>query len=78
MLVGLLLCGIVVGGLAAATSLIAGFSLWAAFGFYILGGIVGLSASSLALLIHHRRRTPDLPAISPAAAAEREPYSTRG
>lgn len=78
MLVGLLLCGIVVGALAAATSLIAGFSLLAAFGFYILGGIVGLSASSLALLIHHRRRTSELPAISPASAPEAEPYSTRG
>ena len=56
MLFGLLLCGIVVGAITAATSLLAGYSLWAAFGFYVLGGVTGILAGSLGLLLRRRYR----------------------
>jgi hypothetical protein len=71
MLLGLLLCGILVGALAAVASLVAGFPLWAAFGFYALGGVVGICASGLLLWAHRRHRVVKpmgVPRHRPAAA----------
>jgi hypothetical protein len=46
MIVGHLVSGVGLGLLAAIASLIMGFSLLAALGFYVLGGNVGLALSA--------------------------------
>ena len=60
MLVRHLLCGIVIGLLAAIAGLLAGFSVGAAVGFYVLGGNVGLGVSALGALSHRPYRTRKL------------------
>ena len=76
MLLVLLLCGILVGALAAVASLVGGFSLWAAFGFYVLGGVVGICASGLLLWARQRHRVlrrlgSGRAAVAPKGAAPR-------
>ena len=76
MLLGLLLCGILVGAFAAVVSLIEGFSLWAAFGFYVLGGVLGISGGGLLLWARWRHRAkplraPRRPAAAPKGASPR-------
>ena len=58
MLVRHLICGVVIGLLAAIAGLLAGFSVWAVLGFYVLGANLGLGASALGALSHrpHRAR----------------------
>ena len=73
MLLGLLLCGILAGVLAAGASLVAGFSLWAAFGFYVLGGVLGICAGGLAILLRRRHRS-----AKPAAPPQQSPAEPKG
>lgn len=56
MLVGHLLCGLVLGILVAATSLVAGYPLWAVLGFYVISVNLGLFGSLLLRSAGERRR----------------------
>ena len=78
MLLGLLLCAILAGLVAAGVSLVAGFSLWSAFGFYILGGIVGLCASGLAMSARRRRPVAKPSGVRHRSSAEAKGASPRG
>lgn len=46
MLMRHLLCGVVIGALAALASTLAGFLAWATVGFLVLGSNLGLGASA--------------------------------
>lgn len=63
MVVGHLMSGVVLGLLAAAASLIMGCSLLAAFGFYVLGGNVGLALSVAVQLVRAQRMGPPRPSL---------------
>ena len=54
MLVRHLFCGILLGLLAAVASVLAGYSLWATAGLYVLGANVGLCASAMGALLGRR------------------------
>lgn len=54
MMIGHLLCGLVVGWLAAGASLLMGLSLEAMLGIYVLSGSLGLALSVLWSLGLHR------------------------
>ena len=54
MLVRHLFCGILVGLLSALASVLAGYSLWATAGLYVLGANVGLCASAVGALLGRR------------------------
>lgn len=58
MVVGHLMIGVVLGLLAAAASLLMGYSAWAAFGFYVLGGNVGLALSVAVQMVLARQVGP--------------------
>jgi hypothetical protein len=60
MLVRHLLCGIVIGLLAATAGMLAGFSVWAVVGCCVLGANVGLGASVLGALSHRPYRVGEL------------------
>ena len=54
MLIHHLLSGLIIGMLAMAASLLHGYSIGAAIGFYIIGANVGLGASVLGALSSRR------------------------
>ena len=58
MIVGHLMSGVVLGLLAAAASLLMGYSPLAAFGFYVLGGNVGLALSVAVQLMRTQHASP--------------------
>lgn len=58
MVVGHLMSGVVLGLLAAVASVLMGFSLLAAFGFYVLGGNVGLALSVAAQFVRAQQVRP--------------------
>ena len=47
--------GLFVGVLAAGASLLLGFSIWSALGFYIVGGSLGVGLSVLPMLLNRSR-----------------------
>jgi hypothetical protein len=57
MVVAHLLFGIFFGMFAAAASLLIGFSFWPIFGFYVLGGVAGISLSVGLTLVRQLNRT---------------------
>lgn len=59
MIIGCLLIGVVIAVLSAALSLISGLGLFAAVGFYILGGLLGtVGAACINLLRGSPPRPP--------------------
>jgi len=65
MLVVHLAFGIIFGVLAAALSVVMGFSFWGIVGCYVLGANVGLLASLPAVLLRRTDKAPQL-ASTPA------------
>lgn len=78
MLIGLLICGIIAGTVAAVVSLIAGFTLWPAIGFYILGSVIGTLASSLSILLRLQRSANAVDAGVGRVHGQPESLSSRG
>ncbi len=69
MLVGHLLCGLVLGMLAAAMSLVAGYPFWAVLAFYVIAVNVGLFGSLFVRSTGERRKLGHV-------AGPSEPYTT--
>ena len=78
MLLGLLLCGILAGAIAAIAALVGGFSVWAALGFYVLGGSLGICAGGLVLWARRRHRSARPSKAPHQASGEPRGVSPRG
>ncbi len=63
MLIRHLVCGVVLGLLAAIAGTLAGFSAWGVVGCYLLGTLGGIGSSALGALSHGPYRA-SFPALS--------------
>lgn len=70
--VGYLLCGVLLGAIAAMVSLLMGFSVWSAIGVYGLAGGLGVGLTAAVAVLRRSRPAPQNTSTSAVSFQERQ------